>query len=149
MAHIHQVVVVLVGFIHERVDNGSLAQIGLGKFETELVEFADERGCGVESVSFGIGNFQLVVHKHVDIFVESLGLKLLGVVFVIKIFEFALMDWAIVNGHEHRVAVGGGADCQNRYACECCCDKSLFHCWFIDDYLLRTEYKRMEITFLK
>ena len=74
---------VRVCLVYEFFLYGIVAEIWSGKLVAVSVEFADKGRCSINAGSFGIGDFQLVCDKHVEIFVEALRFDLLAVVLVV------------------------------------------------------------------
>ncbi len=83
MAYGHCFKIMLVACPCKRVGEGLVAQIWAGEIVAVFGQFLIERLSGVESGGLGVSYLELVVHKHIDIFVDGLGLKLLRIVFLV------------------------------------------------------------------
>ena len=77
MADIAQLACMVVSFVQQRVVDGGVHHTRLSQLGGISLEFVAERGRGIHAGSYGGSHFQLVVDKHVHIFVKCLRLQLL------------------------------------------------------------------------
>lgn len=83
MAYSHILAHMRIRLCDKAVKFHAVAQIRTGQIIAELHELVAESLRGVKACGAGIGHFELVVDKHVDILFKRLRLNLLGVVLVI------------------------------------------------------------------
>ena len=91
-------------FLQQCVLNGLVAQIRCGKFITELRIFSLKRSGSINSGVLCIRHLQLIINEHIDIVFNRLRCKLLGIILIIEIHEFAEPDITSVDSHQHLIA---------------------------------------------
>ena len=103
MTHGHHFATVCIGLIDKAVAHRLVDEVRSGEFRTVALHVVEIRGRGVESRILCSTHLQLVVYKHVDIVVERHSSRLLGVVFLIKIFKFAQLHILAADSHHRRI----------------------------------------------
>ena len=121
----------LVGLAQQRVLHRCVDHIGSCKFVAELIEFLQKSLRCIDSRSFGVGDLELVVDKHLYIVVERLRLYLLRYVFMVKILELAQVH--VLAGYVHQNGIcrlSGPHGCQGQPR-DADGQKLLFHALYV------------------
>ncbi len=90
----------------------------------------------------GVGYLQLVDDEEIKIFINRLCGKLLSIVLLIEILEFAKFDRLLVDCHEHRVGIlWSGCDTHAAQCGDCQRQKVLFSLFSLDyGFILMTYF---------
>ncbi len=133
MTHGHILFKMRIRLFQKVIDHSLVPHERLRKVIFKLTVLVQERCSRINTGMTGIGHFEFIIDKHVDILVDCFVFELLGVVLVIEILEFTHTDGHAVDNHKLRIGsrfCGKSGNCKK----QCSCRKDSFHLllqWYV------------------